>query len=129
MTGAVFSAAAVCLIAAILSALLRKNGSELAILLSLAAVLSVSILLSDAAGRIIAFIRQMIQLGGLESELFTPLLKTVAIALVSRISSEICRDAGEGALGTMVEIAGSFGAILVSMPLFEAAWDMLQRLV
>ena len=67
-------------------------------------------------------------MGGLLPELFTPLLKTAAIALISRVGSDLCRDAGESAMASLVETAGAFGAILVSLPLMEAVWEMLQVL-
>ena len=58
-----------------------------------------------------------------------PLLKTVAISLISRIGGALCRDAGEGAMAGLVEMAGAFAAILVSLPLFRAAWQMLEELL
>ena len=63
------------------------------------------------------------------AELFVPLLKTVAISLISRIGGALCRDAGEGAMAGLVEMAGAFAAILVSLPLFRAAWQMLEELL
>ena len=38
-------------------------------------------------------------------------------------------DAGEGAMASLVETAGAVIAILVSLPLFQAAWDMLRSLL
>ena len=58
-----------------------------------------------------------------------PLLKTVGIALISRAGGALCRDAGEGAMAGLVEMAGAFAAILVSLPLFRAAWQMLEGLL
>ena len=58
-----------------------------------------------------------------------PLLKTVGIALISRTGGALCRDAGEGAMAGLVEMAGAFAAILVSLPLFRAAWQMLEGLL
>ena len=75
------------------------------------------------------FLRELLDWGGLSAELFTPLLKTVAIALVSRTGGALCRDAGEGAMAGLVEIAGAFAALLVSLPLFRAAWQMLEGLL
>ena len=69
------------------------------------------------------------RLGKLPAELFGPLFKTVGIAMVSRLGSDLCRDAGEGAMASVLEISGSLGAIVVSLPLFEAVWDMLQSVL
>lgn len=62
-------------------------------------------------------------------ELLAPLVKTLGIALVSRLGTEICRDAGQGAMAAVLETAGAFGAVLVSLPLVRAAWELLRSLV
>ena len=67
--------------------------------------------------------------GGLPPELLAPLVKTLGIALVSRLGTEICRDAGQGAMAAVLETAGAFGAVLVSLPLVRAAWELLRSLV
>ena len=72
---------------------------------------------------------QLLDWGGLPTDLFLPLVKTVGIALVSRTGSDLCRDAGESAMASLVETAGAVTAILVSLPLFQAAWDMLRGLL
>lgn len=120
--------AAVCLLSSVLAVLLKKSNPEIALLLTGAAAFMGLILLSRSVEEITAFLREMVTMGGLLPELFAPLLKTAAIALISRISSDLCRDAGESAMASLVETAGAFGAILVSLPLMEAVWEMLQVL-
>lgn len=120
--------ASVCLLSSVLAVLLKKSNPEMALLLTGAAAFMGLILLSRSVEEITAFLREMVTMGGLLPELFAPLLKTAAIALISRISSDLCRDAGESAMASLVETAGTFGAILVSLPLMEAVWEMLQVL-
>ena len=76
-----------------------------------------------------AFVREVMQWGGVESALFAPLFKTVAIALISRTGADLCRDAGEGAMASLVETAGAFGAVVVSLPLFGAVWELLSGMI
>ena len=56
-------------------------------------------------------------------------IKIVGIALITRTAGELCRDAGQGALSGIVETVGGFAAILVSIPLFRAAWELLEGLL
>ena len=51
------------------------------------------------------------------------------IALLSRTGSDLCRDAGEGAIASVLETAGAVAAIAVSLPLFRAAWELLRSLL
>lgn len=125
----VFQIAAICLLAAVLTALLKKNSPELALLLALAAVVAALFLLSGELQSVAAFFRRLMQAGGISTQLFTPLFKTVAIALVSRVGADLCRDTGESAMASLVDMAGAFGAIMVALPLFEAVWEILQTLI
>ena len=125
----VWRVAALCLIGAVMAAVLKKKIPELALLLSLAVVAVVGLVLIRPVGSVFAVIDVLIRSANLPSDLFRPLIKTVAIAMVSRIGSDLCRDAGESAMASVLEISGSFGAIVVSLPLFEAVWDMLQSVL
>ena len=93
---------ALCLVGAVLAALLKKSSPELALLLALAACAAVLLALVRGVETVTAFVREVMQCGGVESALFAPLFKTVAIALISRTGADLCRDAGEGAMASLV---------------------------
>ena len=120
---------ALCLVGAVLAALLKKSSPELALLLALAACAAVLLALVRGVATVTAFVREVMQWGGVESALFAPLFKTVAIALISRTGADLCRDAGEGAMASLVEMAGAFGAVVVSLPLFGAVWELLSEMI
>lgn len=120
---------AVCLVGALLAVLLKKTSPDMALLLALAVCLGVLAALTKGLEEVVTFLRELLEWGGLSAELFVPLLKTVGIALISRTGGALCRDAGEGAMAGLVEMAGAFAAILVSLPLFRAAWQMLEGLL
>ena len=112
--------AAVCLAAAILGAVLRQHSPETA---------AVLVLLLRGLAEVLDMLEELAAAGGLPEGLFTPLVKTLGIALVSRLGGEICRDAGQGAMAAVLDTAGAFGAVLVSLPLVRAAWELLRTLV
>ena len=119
--------AAVCLAAAILGAVLRQHSPETAAVLGLAVCAGVGVLRGLA--EVLVMLEELAAAGGLQEGLFTPLVKTLGIALVSRLGGEICRDAGQGAMAAVLDTAGAFGAVLVSLPLVRAAWELLRTLV
>lgn len=121
--------AAICLLGAVLALLLKKSNPELALLLALAACAAVLAIVIGGLGDVYTFLEELILWGGLSTDIFSPLWKTVGIALISRAGTELCKDAGENAMASMVEMTGAFGAILVAMPLFQAVWDMLRSLI
>lgn len=87
--------AAVCLLGALLAALLKKTSPDTALLLALAVCVVVLTALARGLEEVTSFLRELLDWGGLSVELFVPLLKTVAIALISRVGGALCRDAGK----------------------------------
>lgn len=55
------------------------------------------------------------------------LLKMVGITYVAEFSSGICKDAGYGAVGTQIEMFGKLSILAVSMPVFLALMETLQK--
>ncbi len=125
----VLQIAAVCLVGAVLAAVLRQRSPEAALLLGLAVCAVVGALLLRGLADVLDMLEDLAAAGGLPPELLAPLVKTLGIALVSRLGTEICRDAGQGAMAAVLETTGAFGAVLVSLPLVRAAWELLRSLV
>ncbi len=120
---------ALCLTGALLAVLLRRSGGEMALLLALAVCGTAAALLMEPLGELKDFWEDAAAWGDLPVELFQPLVKTVGIALLSRTGSDLCRDAGEGAMASALETAGAVAAIVVSLPLFRSAWELLGSLL
>lgn len=120
---------AVCVIGGVMAVFLKKTAPEAGVLLALAVCVAVMLALIRPVGEILDLIHQMAAWSGVESEIFEPLLKTVGIALLCRVSTELCRDAGQNAMASLVETGGAFGAILVALPLFRAVWELLESLL
>ncbi len=120
---------ALCLTGALLAVLLHRSGGEMALLLSLAVCGVAAMVLMEPLEELRDFWEDAAAWGELPVELFTPLIKTVGIALLSRTGSDLCRDAGEGAIASVLETAGAVAAIAVSLPLFRSAWELLRSLL
>ena len=120
---------AVAAICAILCAVLRRYYPDYAVLLSIfccaAAVLTALRLLSP----VVEFLRRLREITGLESALFTPLLKTAAIGILAQISGAFCQDAGETALGKAVELSAAVLALVSLLPLGTAVLNTVQALI
>ena len=120
---------AICLIGAVLTLLLEKSHPELAILLALSVCAGLLPFGLSRLGTVLSVLKQLAQAGGLSSDLLQPLVKTVGIALLTRTGAELCRDAKQGAMASVVEMAGAFCAIIVSLPLLGAVWELLRGML
>ncbi|MEY8315955.1 SpoIIIAC/SpoIIIAD family protein [Oscillospiraceae bacterium 50-58] len=115
--------------AVVLSAVLRKNTPELALLLVLAAGVWMLVLVADGLGVVVALMEELADQAGLSETLLEPVVKTVALSILTRLTAEICRSAGEGGVAAFVETAGTVLALLAALPLVRAVAQLMGELL
>ena len=106
-----------CVVGALLALVVKRGSPETA--LALAGVVK----------ELLAFLGELGSASGVSADLFVPLYKTIGIALVVQVGGNLCRDAGESALASVVETAGTLCALLAALPLLRAVLDMLLELM
>ena len=121
--------AAVGVTAVVLSAVLKKNTPELALLLALAAGLWMLFLVADGLGAVVVLMEELAGQAGLSEVLLEPVVKTVALSILTKLTVEICRSAGEGGVAAFVETAGAVLALTVALPLVRAVAQMMGELL
>ena len=124
----VFQVTALCLVGALLAVVVRRGSPELSLLLTLGAAAVVLLSLAGALEELMAFFSELGERSGVSQRLLAPLYKTVGIALVVKVGGSLCHDAGESALASAVETAGTVCALLVSLPLLRAVLALLLEL-
>ena len=115
--------------AAVLGVVLRKNTPELALLLALAAGLWMVALVADGLGAVVALMEELTSLAGLSEELLEPVVKTVALSILTRLTAAVCKSAGEGGVAAFVETAGTVLALVVALPLVRAVVLMMTEML
>lgn len=121
--------AAVGIIGAILCLVIRKSVPDLALCLAIGTAV---VLLAYAVGimsGVIDFINEIVEASGLNSAIISPVLKTAAIGILTKLASDICKDAGQGAIASTVEFAGSAVALYVALPLMRTVFQMIEGLL
>ena len=121
--------AALAVAAALCALVVRQSAREVGLVLSLAAG---AIILTQALGAVEAIRSLMEALGeraGLSPAVLDPVLKTVGIAVLTRVAAEVCRDAKESGIAAFVETAGAVMALYVALPLMRAVLDTVGGLL
>ena len=121
--------AAIAVAAALCSVVVKKNVAELGMVLALCAG---AIILSCSLGALEGVKELMDTLAdtaGLSPAVLAPVVKTVGIAVLTRVSAELCRDAKEGGIAAFVETAGAAAALFVSLPLLKTVLSMVTGLL
>ncbi len=121
--------AAVCVIGSVLAVFVKKNSPDMGLLVALAVCGVILTVLVIPLIDVTDLLRQMMEWSGMTEDVFSPLLKTLGITLICKVCGDLCRDAGQSAMASLLEMGGALGAVLVSVPLLRAVWQMLQSLI
>ena len=117
-------------VAAALCALVVRRGAEgIALALGLGAGALILGQVLGAAEAVRALMDELGERAGLSPAVLDPVIKTVGIAILTRISSEVCRDAGESGIAAAVETAGAVLALWIALPLLRAVLDTVTSLL
>lgn len=65
----------------------------------------------------------------LSPEVIVPVVKAVAIAVCTKITAELCRDAKETAVASSVELVGASAGVYVVLPLVTSVLSLVASLL
>ena len=114
---------------ALMALLLKRSAPELGLALSIGVSLmgaALALELVSGLTELVTLVREQI---GLSPAVAAPVLKCVGVGIVTRLSSDICRDAGQSAAASAVELCGTACALAVSLPLIRALLEMIGEMV
>ena len=121
--------AAIAVMAALCTAMVRKGAAELGLVLALAA----GAILLSASMDALSSVRELMDLlsdtAGLSPAGGAPGIKTTGIAILTRLAAELCRDAKESGIAAFVETAGAACALYAALPLLETVLTMVTGLL
>ena len=106
-----------------------KKGKEMGILLTMAGCCLICVGALHYLEPVMDYVDKLEDLGALNGALMGILLKGAGIGMLTEIASLICVDAGNSALGKSIQLLGSGAILWLSVPLFQALLDLLQRIL
>ena len=125
----IFKAAAVSLMAAVVGLIIRRYNPEISVLLSSCTVVMIGIATMSFAVELKTFVKSVKSIVGTSDVLIAPILKCVAIAIVTKLTAELCKDSSQSASAAAVELAGTVCAMSVAMPLIMSVLKMIGGMV
>lgn len=117
---------ALVLIGLILSLVLGKQSKDLSLLLTVAVCVLVGIAAAGFLEPVTELLRQLKRLGDLDSEAVSILLKCAGIGILSELAGHICADAGESAMGKVLQLLSNAVILWLSLPLFQQVLTMIE---
>lgn len=117
------------LITAILSLILSKQCQEISLLLTICVCCLIVAAMATYLQPVLEFAMHLVQLGQLNQDMLTVLMKVVGIGLISQIAGLICADAGNQTLSKVLQIMTTVVILWVSIPLLEEVLSLIETVM
>ncbi|AET66700.1 stage III sporulation protein AD [Desulfosporosinus orientis DSM 765] len=117
------------LIVTVFAVVLKQIRPEVALQLSILAGTSIFILILSKIKVIVDLLQTLADQANISSYYLLIILKIVGVAYLAEFGAQICRDAGEGALASKIELAAKVGVIILAIPIIVAITESMVRLV
>ncbi len=128
MTAVLIGVMGILLCTAMLVLVLRQQRPELALGVSLAAGAVVLTILLRQLTPLLSSLRQLMQNSSVPMPYITVVLKAAGICVLTQLTADTCRDAGETALAGKAELAGRLMLLALSVPLFAEILTLVTSL-
>ena len=117
------------LIALVLILTLKKQGGEIGLILSVLACCMVGLLALGFLEPVMKFFQKLQKIGSLDTGFLRILLKIVGICFTSEIAGYICEDAGNSALGKILQFLASAVILYLSLPLLTRLLELIEEIL
>ena len=117
------------LIVTVISVVLKQIRPEIAMQLTILASASIFILVMSKIKVIVDLLQNLADQANIGSYYLLIVLKIVGVAYLAEFGAQICKDAGEGALASKIELAAKVTVIALAIPIIVAITESLVRLV
>ena len=119
----------IALIALIIIIILKQYRPEFAIYISILTGILIILLVTDKLTDIIQLLNSIASKASINTEFLTLLLKITGIAFLAEFAVSICRDAGEAAIASKVEIGSKIIIIAMSIPIISALLEIVLEIL
>jgi stage III sporulation protein AD len=105
----------------------RRN--DLAVYISIAVGILIFLFMITKITSILQFIQELSAKANIDFIYLTTVFKILGIAYLASFCSEICKDAGQGSIGTKVEFAGKILILALAIPILMAVLQSILKIM
>ena len=117
------------LVALIIIILLKQYKPEFAIYISLLAGVLILLLVMDQLTQVISLLQSLESKASINSTFLAILLKITGIAFLAEFAVSVCKDAGEGAIASKIEIGSKIIIIAMSIPIISSLLEIILKIL
>lgn len=116
-------------IATISIIIIKQYKSEFAIYIALVAGIIIIYMIFNKLEGIVNLLKTISDKSGINSQFLGLLLKITGIAILTEFGVTICKDAGEGAIASKIEIGSKVIIISMSIPIISSLLEVILKLI
>ena len=116
-------------LAVVLVLALKSTSKEFAAVLAMVVCCLTTVAALNYLKPVLQFLQSLENLGNLDNTMVEILLKSTGIGIITDIAMLVCKDAGNESMGKAVQILGSAVILYLSVPLFTALIELLQKIL
>ncbi len=125
----IFKIAGIGIAATVLAVFIKNQKPEFAIQISLLTALIIFAAVLPYLSAIVKMFESLADSAGLETAYIGLILKVIGIAYVAQFASELCHDAGEGAIASKIELAAKIIIMTLSMPVVSGLLETVREII
>lgn len=113
------------IISMILAVTIKKDSPVFSVFISIIAGVLIFFIALPKLNSVILMIDKISQIINVDSLYIDTVLKVIGIAYIAQFSSQICLDAGEGAVASKIELGGKILMMVISTPIIMGLIDLV----
>lgn len=117
------------LVAVIFVIILKQYRPEFAIYVSLIAGATIILLVLDKFSGIITMLSNLASKANINNQFLSILLKITGIAFLTEYAVSICKDSGESAIASKIDLGGKTIIIGMSIPIISALLELIIKVL
>lgn len=121
--------AAIAIAGVIMAAVVKSFKPELSLYVVLATIMVIFLMALDKLTSVFQFLSSVYGEMTYGKDFFPIIVKVLVVAYLADFTSQLCKDAGESAIGSKVELAGKIVIFYLSMPILLAILELINSIL
>lgn len=113
----------------IMAAIVKSFKPELSLYVVLATIMVIFLMALDKLTAVFQFLTSVYSEMTYGKDFFPIIIKVLVVAYLADFTSQLCKDAGEAAIGSKVELAGKIVIFYLSMPVLLSILELINSIL
>jgi stage III sporulation protein AD len=117
------------IVATILITVIKAQRPEISLQLSILTGIFIFLLVASKLSSVITLLNNISQKVNIDVMYLSTLLKVIGIAYIAEFGAEVCKDAGESAIASKIELAAKVIIVVIAVPIITSLLELIIRIM